>query len=170
MSLRKAFLILAGTMLWLGPVLAGLANLPYTVIAFFAGAFLLWLVALRPTMWRRATEAGALTLARRIVVIAAVQALLSLLAYWFGRGIGQILDLTLPLPIWLPPAQSLLGAALAPIIMPPRRAAEMDAFIEDAIRQIEGVQAEAIANREAQKAARASAPAAERKDDPEAGA
>lgn len=101
-------------LLYFGPLLAGLAGQGWAMVPLFLGVFLLSSVILQPDMWPRsradlARSEAAVALASLI----ATQALLVVVLFAFGRGIGGVLALEPALPVYLPVALSFVSVPLA---------------------------------------------------------
>lgn len=137
---RIKLLMGATALLYLGPLLAGLAGFGWAQVPVFAAIFLMWLVILRPGQWPGSGAdwvRGPAILS--LVAKAAVQLLLVTVCFGIGRGLGGVLDFLPPLPFWLPLLISAAAIPLGRLIWNPHKAAEIDAFLDDAIAQIERV-------------------------------
>lgn len=104
----------ATALLYVGPLMAGLAGQGWAMVPLFWGIFLLSSVILHPAMWpvsradlMRSDAAVALA------SLVATQALLVVVSFAFGRGIGGVLAVQPPLPTYLPAALSLMSVPLA---------------------------------------------------------
>ena len=133
----------AGLLLYLGPLLAGMAGSGWPVVPVFTAIFLMWLVILRPQEWpdRLADwqrPEALVALAARAVV----QIFLVALCFGIGRGIGGVLGVTLGLPVLAPIAVSLLAIPLARLVWNPAEAAALDLALDDALRQVQAIAAE----------------------------
>lgn len=133
---RMTLFKLAAAMLYLGPLLAGLAGQGWQVLPVFVLVFLLWLVVIRPQDWPPlagwARPEPWLALTGRAVV----QLLLVALCLGVGRGLSGVAGLTADLPLLLPAGLSLAGVALARLVWNPEKAAALDLFLDEAIDQI----------------------------------
>lgn len=141
---RYAFLF-ATLLLYLGPLLAGLAGHGWGVLPVFTLIFLCWLILLRPTLWPKTVEGWKATqpwvdLATR----ALVQAVLVILCLAIGRGLAGVVGHLSATPLWLPPALSLIAVGLARAAFSPAEMAEMDALLDEAIESIESVEKAAV--------------------------
>lgn len=127
---------LAAALLYLGPLLAGLAGQGWRVLPVFVLVFLLWLVVIRPQDWPApAAWAGPgpwLALMGRAVV----QLVLVGLCLGTGRGLAGVAGLTADLPLALPVGLSMAGVVLAWLVWRPDQAAALDLLLDDAIDQI----------------------------------
>lgn len=124
--------------LYLGPLLAGLSRQPPWTIVAFAAILILWSVLYRSAHW----PGRIADLARPEVVVALVLPVgvilvLSSLFFVAGLGLSRVAGtLSLPLPVSLGIPILCLIAAL--FLHSPRKAAAMDAFLDDALRQLQG--------------------------------
>ena len=134
---RATLLRGATALLYLGPLLAGMAGLGWPLVPVFTLLFLLWLLVLRPETW---PEHDREWLAPRpwiaLAARTAVQFLLVLLCFGLGRGIGHVLGFKPAIPFWLPAGLSVLAILLGRLVWSPARRAELDAFLDDALRQM----------------------------------
>jgi hypothetical protein len=110
----------ATALLYIGPLLAGLAGFGWALVPVFTLLFVLWLMFLRPETWpgtaadwRRGTSW--LTFAAR----AAVQLLLVAILFGIGRGIGGVMGWTAPIPFFLPVVISSAAILLGRVIWNP---------------------------------------------------
>ena len=130
----------ATALLYLGPLLAGLAGQAWAAVPVFILTFLLWSIVMRPAAFPRAASAwtqpriwiGAL-------VQLAVQALLVLLLFGLGRGIGGVAGFLPVIHPALPVALSALSIPLTRLIWDPVKAEKLDALLDDALAQINGL-------------------------------
>ncbi|MGQ0567728.1 MAG: hypothetical protein ACT4OK_22050 [Gemmobacter sp.] len=134
---RLNLLMLVSVMLYAGPVIAGLAGFGWGVVPAFVVIFLAWNVVMRPAQWPRdpaawrepAVQTGA---ALQVVVLAVVV----LVCFGAGRGIGGVVGYLPPLPLVVPLFLSLAAVPLARLIHDPRQAAGMDTLLDDAIHRL----------------------------------
>lgn len=137
MQTRLRLLMAATALLYLGPLLAGLGGYGWAVVPVFAAIFVLWLIVLRPQQWpRRAADWKRGAVATGAVTQALVQLLLVTLLFGIGRGIGGVLAIIPPFPAMLPIAVSFLSIPLSRLIWDPWKAAQMDQFLDQALREI----------------------------------
>ena len=131
-------LLLAATLLlYLGPLLAGLAGYGWNLVWVFAAIFLLWLTVLRPHLWPRTWNAwGRHQAWVTLGTNGAVQLLLVAVLFGIGRGIGGALGLVAPFPVALPMLVSLISIPLSRLVWNPQQDTELDHFLDDAIRQV----------------------------------
>ena len=135
---RLRLLSAATALLYLGPLLAGLGRFGWTQVPVFVVIFVLWLIILRPQQWPRSLtdwkkSDSLITLAAQT----ATQALLVLVSFGIGHGIGGVTGFALPLPTYLPAAVSFLSIPLCRLIWDPWKAAQMDRFLDEALTEIE---------------------------------
>lgn len=135
---RLRLLMGATALLYLGPLLAGLGGFGWAQVPVFGTIFLLWLIIQRPQQWPRTRTdwqkpAALITLAAQI----ATQTLLVVVCFGVGRGIGGVTGFTLDLPLLLPIGLSLLSIPLGRMIWDPRKGAQLDQLLDDAIAAIE---------------------------------
>lgn len=119
-SLRYRLFLLSTALLYMGPLVAGLAGFGWQMIAAFTAVFMLWLVVMRPAMWPGAM-AGWITrgVLLKLLFWVVVQTVIVGFCFAIGRGIGGTAG-TLPLmPVWVPPLMSLLAVPLSRILWDP---------------------------------------------------
>ena len=137
MQTRLRLLMAATALLYLGPLLAGLGGYGWAVVPVFAAIFVLWLIVLRPHQWpRAAAEWNRPSVVAGAVTQALVQLLLVTVLFGIGRGIGGVLAVVAPFPAMLPIAVSFLSIPLSRLIWNPWKAAQMDQFLDQALREI----------------------------------
>lgn len=127
----------ATALLYLGPLLAGLAGAGWGAVLAFAVIFILWLVVMRPRQWPRSLAdwrtGPALTQA---LTQALMQLVLVTLLFAFGRAIGGALGLRPVWPGYLPLTLSFLSIPLGRLVWDPWKAEEIDRFLDDALTQV----------------------------------
>lgn len=140
--MRRAQLMpLAIALLYLGPFVAGLSRAGAGILPVFVAAFFLWLLLMRPGLAGNA-EGGAGRALATLAGSALVQVVLVLLVYGLGRGLSVLTGGPAAVPLWLAAALSLTALPLARIALPSGAGdAEMDRFLDDALRDIEGLAA-----------------------------
>lgn len=136
MKTKLRLLMGATALLYLGPLLAGLGGFGWAVVPVFTLIFVLWLIVLRPHQWPRRPADWTAQVAVVAVTQALVQVLLVAVCFGIGRGIGGVLEFLPPFPVMLPVAVSFLSIPLSRLVWDPWKAAELDQFLDDAIRQI----------------------------------
>ena len=114
------FARLATGLLYFGPLLAGLAGQGWAMVPLFLGVFLLSSVILHPDMWPRSrADLARSEAAVALASLVATQALLVVVLFAFGRGIGGMLALEPALPVYLPAALSFASVPLARLVWRP---------------------------------------------------
>ncbi|GAB1480162.1 hypothetical protein MASR2M74_27370 [Paracoccaceae bacterium] len=128
----------ATALLYLGPLLAGLAGFGWPLVYAFAAIFTLWLITMRPGDWPRDLAAWCRPeVPVRALGQVVVQLLLVALMFGIGRGIGGVAGFLPPLPVALPLGMSLMSIPLSRLVWDPVKAAKLDAVLTDALAQIE---------------------------------
>ena len=128
---RPRLLMGATALLYAGPLLAGLGGFGWATVPVFTAIFFLWLVVIRPRNWPhrladlRRPEAW-LTLA----AATAVQALLVVICFGLGRGIGGVAGTLPPFALLLPLAVSFLAIPLARLIWDPAKGVPMETVLD----------------------------------------
>ena len=136
-SRLNLMMILAGG-LYLGPLLAGLSQQPRWTVVACAGVLALWSFLYRSDSWpRRLADLGRPEVFLATMLLVCVMLALSGLSFVAGLGLAQIAG-GVSLPLWVPLGIPLLSLTIALFIQSPREATEMDAFLDDALRQLEG--------------------------------
>lgn len=137
MRFRLRLLMVATALLYLGPLVAGLGRYGWDVVPVFAAIFVLWLFILRPHKWpRRASDWQQADVLISAATQAVVQLLLVTILFGIGRGLGGLLDVTPSFPVMLPVALSFLSIPLSRLVWNPWKAAQMDQFLDQALRQL----------------------------------
>ena len=117
---RLRLLQAATALLYLGPLLAGLAGQGWAMIPLFTAIFVLWSVIVRPHLWPTAltdfTKADAIV---PLASLIATQILLVTLCFALGRGTGGVMGLNLALPFYWPAALSFLSIPLSRMVWNP---------------------------------------------------
>ena len=137
MQNRLRLLMGATTMLYIGPLMAGLGGFGWAVVPVFVAIFMLWLFILRPQQWPR-HMAGWLrpTALMALITQAAVQGLIVAVLFGIGRGIGGVFASLPPFAVMLPIAISFLSIPLARLIWDPWKDRDVDRFLDDAIARV----------------------------------
>lgn len=134
MDLRSKLYSLLAAMLYAGPLLAGLAGAPETLVAVFVGIFTLWVVVMRPAIWKAISAEGTpFALALHLGSVTLLQSLLVILCFAIGRGIAVLLGSTLAIPGILPVLLSAGALIVARAIWQTGRN-RTDAFLDEAIQ------------------------------------
>lgn len=134
---RLRLLMGATALLYLGPLLAGLAGHGWAVLPLFTAIFCLWIFVMRPWVLPRrlAPWARAQTWQVALPQVATMVALV-LLCFGIGRGIGGVMGVTLALPTGLPAAISFLSIPLSRLLWNPLSGQKIDRFLDAALLQI----------------------------------
>ena len=134
MTYRVRVLQGAAALLYLGPLLAGLAGFGWSVVPVFEAIFLLWLVILRPQEWPASVAdwqrpEAFVGLAAR----GAVQLLLVTICFGIGWGIGGVTGVHPVMSVLLPIGLCTLAAiAVADLLA---RRTVVDAMLEEAMEK-----------------------------------
>ena len=149
MPRRPTLMMMLGGTLYLGPFLAGLSHQPGASVLVFGALLGLWSVLYQPGSWpRHAVELANPAVLARTMLLACL--LLALAGIMFLAGIGlSYITGALPLPPAVPMAVTLGALALAMLVQSPRKAAEMDAFLDGALLQLQGLAASPVESRQA---------------------
>ena len=135
---RHRLLQIVTLLLYLGPLVAGLARHGLAVLPAFVAIFVLWQILMRPADWpRRPADwtgdgviAGALARVLLMVVLVA-------LCYALGRGLSGAVGAAPAVPLAVPLLMSFIAVPLARLLWNPAEAAAMDGFLDDAIARLE---------------------------------
>lgn len=135
---RLRLLMGARALLYLGPLLAGLGGFGWAQVPVFVAIFVLWLIILRPQQWPKTLTdwqkpEALITLAAQT----ATQALLVVICFGVGRGIGGVTGFSLALPTLLPVGISFLSIPMCRMIWDPWKNAQIDTLLDDAMAAIE---------------------------------
>lgn len=134
MNLRSKLYSLLAAMLYAGPLLAGLAGAPEALVVVFVGIFTLWVVVMRPAIWKAISAEGApLALALHLGSVTVLQSLLVIFCFAIGRGIAVLLGATLAIPPILPVLLSAAALLVARAFWQ-TKADRVDAFLDEAIQ------------------------------------
>lgn len=136
---RIRLLMGATALLYLGPLLAGLGGQSFSAAPVFMLVFLLWSIVMRPAAFPREAAAwGQPRVWIGVLAQVAVQALLVLVLFGVGRGIGGVAGLLPILHPALPVALSALSIPLSRLVWDPVKGAKLDDFLDEALSRIEG--------------------------------
>lgn len=128
-------------LLYIGPLLAGLAGDGWAEVPVFTAIFLLWQIILRPNLWPRTAPewlTGSALLA--LVARGALLTLLVAICFGIGRGIGGVLGYLPNLPAMLPIGLSFLAIPLGRMIWNPAISEETDPVLDTAIARLKALQ------------------------------
>lgn len=147
MKKRLRLLMGATALLYLGPLVAGLAGYGWPVVPVFTVIFVLWLIVMRPhefpaTLTEWLSPTGLIGALARI----AVQLVLVALCFGIGRGIGGILGYLPAFPLAFPLGISILSIPLSRLLWNPVKERELDKFLDQALTQIDGAVKEVSAS------------------------
>lgn len=127
---RRHAALAGAALLYAGAVATGAAAGAAAGVPAILACLMLWTVLLRPAgQWSGPGSAGALRLALTLAVLAALAAVL----WAVGQAVARMAGAP---PPWAGPAAALAGIALARAAWSPRRAAAMEAFLDDALAQV----------------------------------
>jgi hypothetical protein len=119
----------ATALMYFGALLAGLAGHGWAMVPAFVAVFVLWSVILRPHLWPASlSEIGTEGAVVPLAALVATQALLVVLCFGFGRGIGGVMGVQPDLPHWLPLALAFLAVPLSRLVWNPRVMARVPGF------------------------------------------
>jgi hypothetical protein len=131
----------ATALLYLGPLLAGIAGYGWRVVPLFLGIFLLWLFILRPQQWpRKWADWSRPEALIALLTQSVVQLLLVAVSLGIGRGIGGVLGVMPEIPLMLPVAVSFLSIPLARMLWDPWRADAGEVVLDEALARLEAEQ------------------------------
>ena len=129
MNNRLRMLKAATALLYFGALLAGLVGQGWFMVLLFLAVFVVWSVTVRPQLWPPTLadicQPGAVV---AMAALIATQALLVILCFAVGRGIGGVLGFKPALPFWLPLALSFLSVPVSRLIWSPQVMAENVGF------------------------------------------
>lgn len=132
--LRYRLLLMSTALLYMGPLIAGLAGSGWLMIPEFAVIFMLWLVVMRPSMWpERMSDWAERSVVLKFLFWALVQTAIVAFCFAMGRGIGGVAGALPPIPVWVPPLMSLLAVPVSRILWDPAASVpEMEEFADRA--------------------------------------
>lgn len=134
---RLRLLQLVTLMLYGGPLVAGLAGHGWSSVLPFAAIFVLWQIVMRPADWPRdVAQWGQPPVIIGAFARTALMVVLVGACFGIGRGIGGIVGHLPAIPEAAPLALSFLSVPLARMFWDPVKEAQMDAFLDTAIRDI----------------------------------
>lgn len=134
---RLRLLMAATALLYLGPLLAGLAGFGWGLVPVFGSIFIVWLIVLRPQNWpNHFVDWGKAQAWATLATNAAVQFLLVILLFGVGRGIGGALGFVAPFSAIFPIIVSASSIPLCRLIWNPKEATDLDHFLDNAIQKV----------------------------------
>ena len=129
MLIRLWLLRGAAALMSFGALLAGLAGHGWTMVPAVVAVFVLGSVILRPHLWPASLrDLGTVDAVVALAALVATQALLVILCFGFGRGIGGVMGLRPSLPAYLPLALALVAMPLSRLVWNPRVMADHAGF------------------------------------------
>lgn len=137
MQNRLRLLMGASALLYVGPLLAGLSGMGWAAVPVFMALFALWLVVMRPAQWPRNLALWSSETAVAAAAQLAVNALIVIVLFGIGRGIGGVAGFLPNIPPFLPVAISFLAVPLSRWAVNPVQATELDQMLDSALRQID---------------------------------
>lgn len=132
MEMRARLLKGATALLYFGPLMAGLGGYGWLMVPSFVAIFVLWQMIVRPHNWP--TSLSDLSKGDLWVGIAAqiaVQALLVVICFGIGRGIGGAIGVVTMYSHMLPLSVSFLSIPLSRLLWNPWQGDTFDAAVED---------------------------------------
>jgi len=139
MNRNTRFLMVATLPLYLGPLLAGLSGLGWSAIPVFVALMALWLVVMRPQDWPRRVALWTPAVVLAAAAQVAINAVIVVILFGIGRGLGGVGGFVLPLPPLVPVALSFLSIPLSRMVWNPETAQQMDQFLDQALDQIHAI-------------------------------
>ena len=135
---RLRLMVVATAGLYVGPLLAGFSSHPWWTVPIFGAFLALWSILYQTASWpRRTADLTSPPVLLRTIFLLFVMLGLAGVSFLGGLGLSTIagaLPLPPAIPLLVPPA-SIMAAMF---IQSPRKTAEFDAFLDDALRQLEG--------------------------------
>lgn len=116
----------ASALLYLGPLLAGLSGMGWSAVPVFVALFALWLVVMHPAKWPRDLSVWTGQTAVAAAAQVAVNALMVVLLFGIGRGIGGVAGFLPHIHAVFPVALSFLATPLSRLAMDPARGEGLD--------------------------------------------
>lgn len=113
MQSKISLLMGASALLYLGPLLAGLSGMGWAAVPVFVALFALWLVVMRPAQWPRDISAWTRETVLAAAAQLAVNALIVIVLFGIGRGIGGVAGFLPQIPPFVPVALSFLAVPLS---------------------------------------------------------
>ena len=143
LTIRYRVFLILWALLYMGPLVAGLAGFGWQMIPVFTAIFVLWLLIMRPGMWpKSAADWQTPSQIGKLLLWAAFQAVLVGFCFGVGRGIGGTMGTLATVPPWVPPLMSLMAIPLARLVWNPAATTpEMDAFLDHAIIEVNATNA-----------------------------
>ncbi|MBN2631116.1 MAG: hypothetical protein JXR75_11320 [Rhodobacteraceae bacterium] len=134
---KARLLMVAMLPLYLGPLLAGLSAMGWSAVPVFIAVFALWLVVMRPATWPRDLTLWNMEKAVAAAAQVAVNAVIVVVLFAVGRGLGGVAGFVPQIPPFVPVAVSFLAVPLSRLVWDPIKADALDRFLDDAILQVD---------------------------------
>ena len=135
MQNRLRLVMGATVLLYMGPLLAGLSGMGWSAVPVFIALFALWLVVMRPAQWPRDLAKWSAGTAVAAAAQLAVNALIVIVLFGVGRGVGGVAGFLPQIPPLVPVALSFLSIPLSKLVWKPIVSPEFDDGPDDALRQ-----------------------------------
>lgn len=137
--MRNRYRLLMGAMalLYFGPLLAGLAGMGWSGVPVFVAVSALWLVVMRPGQWPRDPALWTAGIALSAAAQLSVNAVLVIVLFAIGRGVGGVAGFLPNIPESLPVAVSFLSIALSRLTWNPAFGDATDHFISETVETIQ---------------------------------
>jgi hypothetical protein len=119
MDANVRLLNLATVPLYVGPLLAGISGMGWYATPVFIALIALWFVIMRPHHWPRQMQSWTSGLAVSAAAQVAINALVVVMLFGIGRGIGGVAGVSLGLPPFVPVALSFLAIPLSRMVWNP---------------------------------------------------
>lgn len=136
MQTKLRLVMAASALLYFGPLLAGLTGMGWNAVPVFIALFALWLVVMRPAQWPRDLAAWTAETALAATAQVAVNALIVVVLFAAGRGLGGVAGFVPNIPPFIPVGLSFLATPLSRLVWDPVKGEAMDQLLDDALRQI----------------------------------
>ncbi len=137
-------MILLAAGLYVGPFVAGLSDQPGETVLVFGACLAVWSFLYQSGSWPRyAAELANPAYVARAALRVCVMLVLAGLFFLAGTGLSYITG-SLAMPLAVPVVIPVCALILAVIVQSPRKVAELDAFLDDALRQLQGMEASPV--------------------------
>ncbi|MDP2080006.1 hypothetical protein [Pseudotabrizicola sp.] len=130
MQRSKRLLMMATLPLYLGPLLAGLSGMGWSAVPVFVALMALWLVVMRPHQWPRQIALWTPPVMVAAAAQVAINAVIVVVLFGVGRGLGGVAGFVLPLPYLVPVALSFLSIPLSRMVWDPVKGHQMDQALD----------------------------------------
>ncbi|GHC63226.1 hypothetical protein [Neogemmobacter tilapiae] len=137
MQTRLRLLMGATALLYIGPLLAGLAGHGWLMVPVFTAIFVLWLFIMRPSNWPRDPHAWEKSDTWiRATAQTAAQALLVAVCMAIGSGMAGIAALNVSMPTMLPLIISFMALPISRLIWDPSDETRFGGLVNEALGKI----------------------------------